>query len=168
MVFDPNPLLALYATRLLEGGLMSETLDDGLLALAIAAAGLPATTTLAELQGMNLPDPDDDQGGIASEARDACHELLLPGASGIAARIADSEHAREIDRCIRGLIWRDAYDCAISRDRVQLANVPGFDYSEFAEDYEAELAIQARWRATDPAVKTAFETFLSFCSEAVI
>lgn len=167
-MYPSNPLLELYATRLLEGGLVSESLEDGLLALAIAAAGLPATTTLADLRAMDLPDPADYQGGVGADARYYCQELLLPVISGIAGRMANSEHAREIDRCIRGLIWRDAYDCAISRDRVQMANVPDFDYSEFEEDYQNELAIQARWQATNTAVKSAFEVFLERCAEEIM
>lgn len=161
-------LIAFYANRLLEEELTADLPLNNLLSIALKAAGLPPNTTRMELLALDLPNPADAAGCLAEEARLTCSELLLPGASELAARLARTEQAHETAQMICGLIWRDAYDLAISRDRAQMANRADFDASEFIEDYENEQRIQERWRATNLEVKELVMAFLSLCTEAVL
>ena len=87
-------------------------LEEKLLPLALACAGLSPDTSPEALQGLDLPKilSDEFTSYDQTKASLACTDCAFFGAVLLAKELAASEPAKNIADWIHGLIWRDALE----------------------------------------------------------
>lgn len=135
--------------------------------LALQGAGLPADTSLAQLEAMGLPAVNDPATAFyaTAEADTLCIQRPLFCAVMLTENFVHSEPAWRIIRAIYALMWRDGIAFAVARDlHMALCNEWTHDSEIAARMGRAEDA-QERRRATDAPALASQQDFLSDCAD---
>lgn len=140
-----------------------EWLEQQLLPLAVAAAGLPAGTSAEELLQMQIPKANAGKGAtdcFEDIAQIRCSENFLFGALELAAKMAGSERAEQIKDRIQGLMWRDGVELGRAVTLFQDLSASGYLTDDAWIQQDRAEARWNPWDETDAAAKKSLEAFL--------